>query len=369
MKNSSSRILTTHVGSLARPQEIIDVMRAKESGQPYDAGQFASLIRYSVQRVVRRQCETGIDVPSDGEYAKSSFSNYVHDRLTGFEPDLDAPEEQSVRNAYRDRQQFLDFYQQYDRDIGGASVGTVVCTSPITYRGQDLVQQDIDNLKGALQRFSPEEAFIPAVAPGTIELQRSNRYYNTQEEFLTAIAEAMREEYRAIVDAGFILQVDDPRVVTQYGVPDPAPTVEEYRKFATMRVDASTTRSKDYPRTVFATTCAGVAGMGPTPPMFPCETSWTSSCGSMPGPTAWSRQPAPRPRVGGLGVHQAARRQVPHTRRHRPHHQPCGAPGTGGPAPRQLRPHCGARKRPGRQRLRLLARGLHSPRAPFHHVG
>ena len=95
MKNSATRILTTHVGSLARPQEIIDVMRAKESGQPpwgeEMAQQFASLIRYSVQRVVRRQVETGIDVPSDGEYAKSSFSNYVHDRLTGFEPDPSAP--------------------------------------------------------------------------------------------------------------------------------------------------------------------------------------------------------------------------------------------------------------------------------------
>ena len=242
MKNSSTRILTTHVGSLPRPQEVMDVMRAKESGQPplgeERAQQLATLLRYSVGQVVRRQVEAGIDVPSDGEFAKSSFSNYVHDRLTGFEPDPDAPDEQSMRNAYRDRQRFLDFYQQYDRDIGGASVGTVVCTSPITYRGQDLVQQDIDNLKTALERFSPEEAFIPAVAPGTIELQRRNGYYATQEEFLTAIAEAMREEYRAIVDAGFILQVDDPRVVTQYGIPDPAPTIEEYRKFATLRVDA-----------------------------------------------------------------------------------------------------------------------------------
>ena len=242
MKNSSTRILTTHVGSLPRPQEIMDVMRAKETGQPplgeERAQQLATLLRYSVGQVVRRQVEAGIDVPSDGEFAKSSFSNYVHDRLTGFEPDPDAPDEQSMRNAYRDRQRFLDFYQQYDRDIGGASVGTVVCTSPITYRGQDLVQQDIDNLKTALERFSPEEAFIPAVAPGTIELQRRNGYYATQEEFLTAIAEAMREEYRAIVDAGFILQVDDPRVVTQYGIPDPAPTIEEYRKFATLRVDA-----------------------------------------------------------------------------------------------------------------------------------
>ena len=165
MKNSSTRILTTHVGSLARPQEVIDVMRAKESGQPYDAQQLATLLRYSVGQVVRRQVEAGIDVPSDGEFAKSSFSNYVHDRLTGFEPDPDAPDEQSMRNAYRDRQRFLDFYQQYDRDIGGASVGTVVCTSPITYRGQDLVQQDIDNLQDGLAALLSRRSLHPCRRP------------------------------------------------------------------------------------------------------------------------------------------------------------------------------------------------------------
>ncbi len=238
MKNSSSRILTTHVGSLARPPGIIEVMRAKESGQPYDEQRLADLVRDSVQQVVRRQVEVGIDVPSDGEYAKNSFTSYVHDRLTGFEPDPSAPPEQSLRNSYRDRMRFPDFYQQYDRDTGGATTGTVVCTSPITYRGQALVQQDIDNFKAALELVEPEEAFIPAVAPGTIELQRSNAFYSSQEEFLEAIATAMHEEYRAIVEAGFILQVDDPRVVTQYGNPDPAPSIEEYRRFATLRVDA-----------------------------------------------------------------------------------------------------------------------------------
>ncbi len=238
MKNSSSRILTTHVGSLARPPEIMEIMRAKETGQPYDAQRLAGLVRDSVKDVVRRQVEAGIDVPSDGEFAKHSFSAYVHDRLTGFEPRPSAPNEPSLRNAFRDRMRFQEFYEEYDSGAEAASGGPVVCTGPISYRGQEAVQADISNFKAALETAQPEEAFIPAVAPGTIELQRSNVYYASEEEFLAAIADAMKEEYRAIVEAGFILQVDDPRVVTQYANPDPAPTIEEYRKFAALRVEA-----------------------------------------------------------------------------------------------------------------------------------
>ena len=104
----------------------------------------------------------------------------------------------------------------------------MVCTAPITYQGHAAVQSDIDNFNAALATVDAEEAFIPAVAPGTIELQRTNEYYPTQEEYLAAIADAMKQEYRAIVEAGFILQIDDPRVVTQYGMPDPAPSIEEY---------------------------------------------------------------------------------------------------------------------------------------------
>ena len=238
MKNSSSRILTTHIGSLARPPEILEILRAKEAGEPYDVGALAGLVRQSVQDVVRRQVQTGIDVPSDGEYGKPSFSTYVQDRLTGFEARPLEPGESPLLNWGRDRTIFQDFYREYD---GGATSGTgrrIVCTSPITYRGQDAVQSDIENFRAALESSAPEEAFIPAVAPGTIELQRKNEYYATDEEFLTAIADAMKEEYRAIVDAGFILQIDDPRVVTQYGMPDSAPSIEEYRRFATLRVEA-----------------------------------------------------------------------------------------------------------------------------------
>ena len=238
MKNSSSRILATHIGSLARPPEILEMLRAKEDGQPYDAEALAGLVRQSVQEVVRRQVETGIDVPSDGEYGKPSFSTYVHYRLTGFEARPLDPGESPLLNWGRDRTIFRDFYLEYDGRVDGGAGRGMVCTSPITYRGHEAVQRDIDNFKAALESVQAEEAFIPAVAPGTIELQRKNEYYANDEDFLAAIADAMKEEYRAIVEAGFILQIDDPRVVTQYGMPDPAPSIEDYRKFASLRVEA-----------------------------------------------------------------------------------------------------------------------------------
>ena len=215
MKNSSERILTTHVGSLARPMEILDLMRARETSRPHDPEELDARIRESVQEVVQRQARTGIDVPSDGEFSKTSFSTYVNDRLTGFESEPLEPGESPLQNWGRDRTLFSDFYREYDAPIEGAQARRMVCTGPVKYRGQASVQRDIDNFKAALATADIEEAFIPACAPGTIELQRTNDYYATQEEYLAAIADAMREEYRAIVEAGFILQIDDPRVVTQ----------------------------------------------------------------------------------------------------------------------------------------------------------
>jgi 5-methyltetrahydropteroyltriglutamate--homocysteine methyltransferase len=238
MKRSTDRILTTHVGSLVRPPGLVELMRAKENGQPYDQEELAVRVRSSVQEGVHKQVETGIDIPSDGEYGKPSFSGYVNERLSGFERRPRDPNESPLLNWGRDRQLFREFYEEYDRATGSASGYPVVCTGPITYQGQAAVQSDIATFKAALAGVNPAEGFIPAVAPGTIELQRRNTYYPTDEAYLFAIAEAMREEYRAIVDAGFVLQLDDPRVVTQYGMPDPAPSIADYRKFAELRVEA-----------------------------------------------------------------------------------------------------------------------------------
>jgi 5-methyltetrahydropteroyltriglutamate--homocysteine methyltransferase len=217
----------------------MELMRVKESGQPYDAQELATRVRSSVHEVVQRQIETGVDIISDGEYGKLSFSGYVNERLGGFERRPRHPNESQLLNWGRDRQLFREFYEEYERTSGGSSVAyPVVCTGPIIYQGQAAVQSDIAAFKAALAGVQPAEAFIPAVAPGTIELQRRNEYYPTDEAYLFAIAEAMREEYRAIVEAGFVLQLDDPRVVTQYGMPDPAPSIVDYRKFAELRVEA-----------------------------------------------------------------------------------------------------------------------------------
>ena len=238
MPNDDSRILTTHVGSLVRPQEIIDLMRAKEFTHEYDREELAGRVRSGVAEVVQRQLAEGVDIPSDGEYGKSGFSAYVNERLAGYVPRPKDPKQGVLLNWGRDRTIFRDFYLEYDQTAETASGGPVVCEGPISYIGQSNVQADIDNFKAALSGTGHTEAFIPAVAPGTIELQRKNEYYPTDEAYLFAIADAMHEEYKAITDAGFTLQLDDPRVVTQYGMPDPAPTIEEYRRFAALRVEA-----------------------------------------------------------------------------------------------------------------------------------
>jgi len=246
MKRSQGRILTTHVGSLPRPKEIVEVLQHKADGQAFTDSQRVLLARH-VAEAVRSQAECGIDVPSDGEYSKTGFSQYITDRLSGFELRTDLPGRGGGTARSRDRRRFAEAYDEIEGSSQNAPTSTgqpqlqmrhTVCTGPITFRGQAAVQTDIANFKAALAGHSFEEAFIPAVAPGTIELQRANHFYKTEEEFLYAIADAMKTEYRMIVAAGFILQIDDPRMVTEYDSMDPAPTPEEYRRFATVRIEA-----------------------------------------------------------------------------------------------------------------------------------
>lgn len=246
MKRSENRILTTHVGSLVRPPEVLDVLSRKDDGVPLTAEQNA-VIRQHVAHAVRMQRDCGIDVPSDGEYSKSGFSQYITDRLTGFEvrPDLPGRGGGTIRS--RDRRRFAEAYSEIEarpQDAAPAPgrpqshMANSVCTSAITYRGEHAVQSDIANLRAAMTGIDFAEAFIPAVAPGTIELQRANQFYKSEEEYLYAIADAMKIEYKMILDAGFILQIDDPRMVTEYDSMDPPPTPEEYRRFAAVRVEA-----------------------------------------------------------------------------------------------------------------------------------
>ena len=233
MKRSSDRILTTHVGSLARPVDLLETMREKENGRPYDAEAFDRRVRDAVADVVRRQAEVGIDVVSDGEQGKVNFITYVHERLTGFEvAPGGAPRAPSWQ---RELEMFPEYYQDYFKKYSAVAgpMHRMVCRGPIAYRGQDAVRQDVENLRAALADVQVEEAFMPATSPRGFG---GNEYYATEEEYVCAVADAMREEYRAIVDAGLVLQVDDPQLV-EIMSDDPATTPEQRRRLAEQHVE------------------------------------------------------------------------------------------------------------------------------------
>ena len=215
MKRSTERILTTHCGSLARPKELLESMRAKENGQPYDREDLAKRVRSAVAERVRQQVENGVDIVCDGEQSKAGFSVYVRERLTGFEPRPASPEDSPLRR-WRDVQAFPEYYEEYFKQNmrGIVPPSSMVCVGPITYKGQEAVRTDIENLKAALTEVQPEEVFMPAAAPRALG---RNEHYPTYEAYIYAIADAMHEEYKAITDAGFILQIDDPALTNLYG--------------------------------------------------------------------------------------------------------------------------------------------------------
>lgn len=263
MKRSSDRILTTHTGSLARPADLLEMMKAKESGQAYDHEAFAIRVRSAVAEVVRQQAETGVDILCDGEQGKPGFFTYVSERLTGFEPG-DAPQRVGPWDGSREVESFPEYYEWYSRGASGrvAAPFGMVCTGPVTYQGQAQLQRDIENLKAASQGVKAEEIFMPSSSPTNIEAQRRNDYYQTEEEYLHAVADAMREEYNAIVDAGFLLQVDDPRLVTYY-VSNPGLSIEDCRKWAESRVEVLNYALRDIPPDkVRYHTCYGI-NIGP----------------------------------------------------------------------------------------------------------
>jgi 5-methyltetrahydropteroyltriglutamate--homocysteine methyltransferase len=233
MKRSSDRILTTHVGSLARPVELLETMREKEHGRPYDESRFAEQVRTAVADVVRKQAGVGLDVVADGEQGKVNFITYVHERLTGFETvPGGAPRAPSWQ---RELEMFPEYYQDYFKKYAAAAgpMHQMVCRGPIAYRGQGAVRQDIENLRAALAGVQVEEAFMPATSPRGFG---GNEYYATEEEYVCAVADAMREEYRAIVDAGLILQVDDPQLI-EIMSDDPATTPTQRRAEAERHVE------------------------------------------------------------------------------------------------------------------------------------
>jgi 5-methyltetrahydropteroyltriglutamate--homocysteine methyltransferase len=252
MKRSTERILTTHVGSLARSDALTPLLRLREEGQPYDREALARLVRESVADVVRKQVEAGIDIITDGEQGKSGFFGYVVERFNGFERKPAAPGTARPRAAGREYLAFPDYYAWSERiaePFGGRSgrgSGVDTCTGPVSYRGHAAVQADIDNLKAATKGLAHEDVFMPAIASSYVAATFANEYYRTHEEYEQAVSDALREEYKAIVDAGFILQLDDPRLVTYYMM-HPELSVADCRKWAAERVEVINDSIRDIP--------------------------------------------------------------------------------------------------------------------------
>jgi 5-methyltetrahydropteroyltriglutamate--homocysteine methyltransferase len=268
MKTNVGRTLTTHSGSLPRPEALIALNRARAQGEQVDEQALKAQLTRSVADVVKQQAAIGIDVPDDGEFGKpttqavdyGAWWSYAYRRLGGFQPASEVPEvaprPSTLSNVVltsfpgrRDRKRFNEAYADPSSNIPGGGppppghgsrprtgIG-MVCTGPIEYTGLDALNADIANLKAALQGASVTDAFMCAVTPGSF-CRGEDAHYKTEEEFIHAAAEALRVEYKAIVDAGFILQLDDPAMADNWDMVDPEPSVADYQKFAMIRVDA-----------------------------------------------------------------------------------------------------------------------------------
>ena len=244
MKRSDHRILTTHTGSLPRPADLVEALNAKELGQSHDARALDSRVSRAIADIVQRQADTGLDVINDGEHSKVSWMAYARGRLSGLE-EIDSPVR--FRGATRDSLAFPAAYEDMKVMLAGRSSAIVakrtvrpkawVCNGPIAYVGQGELRADIDNLKAALKGVKAEEAFVTAISPSNLELYYDNHYYGSAEEYLTALADAMHVEYKAIVDAGFVLQIDDPRMATHYNR-TPNASIDDCRNFMALRVEA-----------------------------------------------------------------------------------------------------------------------------------
>ncbi|HEX4033768.1 MAG TPA: cobalamin-independent methionine synthase II family protein [Solirubrobacteraceae bacterium] len=244
---NTDRIRTTHVGSLARPEKLQAFLRAKENGEDYDEDAFAQCLRDSVAEVVAEQTRVGIDIVSDGEFGKTwTWAWYVRDRLDGFEErafaptDVVGPKDPS-RMGY-DRTRFADFYADYYARNpiaeGVRERGEAVCVGPISYSGQAALARDIEDIKAAMAQSGTSEGFLPVVAPSSAVPIRVDEHYQSEEEFVFALADALNVEYRTITDAGLTIQVDDAYMATMYDTLVPPGTMADFREWAELRVAA-----------------------------------------------------------------------------------------------------------------------------------
>jgi len=237
---SIGRIRTSHAGALEQPVRLRPAIKARDEGNPFDQNALDTDLREAVAEVVAQQVACGLDSVNDGEFGKQNFTSYVGARISGYEPKVEAPGEATV-TVHRDVEAFRPYYDRRGDSLFGRGTNAartrLNCTSPLRYVGHAAIQKEIETFRDALKGQTYEEAFLPAAGPGILTTSTLNAHYATTEEFLWAIAEAMRDEYRAIVDAGFLLQVDDPHLLMAWQQL-PEMTVGEYQKYTHTCVDA-----------------------------------------------------------------------------------------------------------------------------------
>ena len=236
MKRSQDRILTTHAGSLIRPPEIAQFDAQRMQGEKVNEEAYDAALRSAVADVVRRQAEAGIDVVDDGEFSKSSWGTYINQRVAGFRNDPER--DMAINYTGRDSERFAEFF---DSETSGGSRrrwrGADVCIEPIVYTDTHSITRDIEHLKSAAASARVEEAFLPVVAPASAAFNGVNDFYKTDEEYVYALAEALRHEYLAIYESGLLIQVDDAVLANAYD-DLMARSPETYRKWAQLRVEA-----------------------------------------------------------------------------------------------------------------------------------
>ena len=231
MIRSTERFLTTHTGSLPRPDDLVLSMYAKEEGAPVDGAGLAARVRSAVAEVVRRQIDAGIDIVNDGEMSKPSYATYIKDRLDGFGGSGNT-------FVYQDLAQFPKLTQRVFGDPGRSRRKTPACNAPIKVHDADAARVDVENLKAALAGTKAKHAFMSAASPGLVSLFFRNDHYPSQEAYLFAIAEAMRQEYETVAGAGFVLQIDCPDLAMGRHIQYAALSLAEFRKRAGMHVEA-----------------------------------------------------------------------------------------------------------------------------------
>ena len=234
---------TTHVGSLVRPDELVGYLRKRDAGEAYDEQAYEECLARSVREVVAKQRDAGIDIVSDGEYGKSAWNYYVYERLGGIElrpHPVGHADFASVNDAPTDWTRFPEFYADYfanEQEFEGPG-GDWACVQQVTYTGGAAIRRDIANLKAAMEEAGVEEGFLPVVAPASCFPNLIDEHYGSEADALLGIAEALREEYKAIVDAGLYVQIDDAYIPFMYDVIVPPGTMDDYRAWAQPRIDA-----------------------------------------------------------------------------------------------------------------------------------